>query len=609
MADETVSNPRLGRTIGDHGVVGNLTTAALVARDGTIDFLCWPKLDSPSIFAGLLDPAQGGEFALAPLLDDARIVQLYVPDTNVLLTRWLAEDGGAEITDLMPHPDQDDVAAGSLIRRIKVTRGRVRFRLRCRPRFDYARRMPDCAAIDGGVVFDDASGQRLRLTGSAPLGVGQGEASAEFVLDCGQDAFFVLQDDGAAPPPESAAVARCIERTLACWRGWAARSTYRGRWREEVTRSALALKLLTSRQHGSIAAAVTFGLPEAAGGARNWDYRAAWIRDASLTANALLRLGFTREAAQFLSWVGKCAHTEDGGLRVMYALDGSDAAEERELAHLAGYGGARPVRIGNAARHQVQLDIYGELLDCVYLAAKCGVAIGDEEWARIGAVVEYVRSHWRGADAGIWEPRGVAREHLHSRLLCWVALDRAISLARLCSLAAPLADWMSERDLISQDIWTNFRHPERGHFVQVRGGTELDAALLLMPLMGFVSGTDPVWLATLDAIGGELTDDGLVYRYRGEDGVAGNDGAFAACGFWYVECLARAGRLDEAQLALAKALGSANQLGLFAEELDRRAGPLGNFPQGFTHLAFIGAAIFLDAIFLDRRLADPAGGQ
>ncbi len=588
-------NPVPGRSIGEHGVIGNLDTAALVATDGTIDFMCWPHLDSPSMFAALLDPERGGEFELAPVLQGARTVQLYVPDTNVLTTCWLAPEGSAEVTDLMPHPEVYGSVHASLIRRVRATRGKVRFNLRCRPRFDYARILPSAHADDQGVIFGQGDTPVIRLWGSVAVLAGEHEATATFELTTGEEAFFVLSGAHIVPINAAGAV-RCMAQTIAAWQRWSERSTYRGRWREEVMRSALALKLLTSHNHGSIAAAATFSLPEATGAGRNWDYRASWIRDASFTVYAFMRLGYFDEAERFRAWMsqGAIGQSNASTLRIMYALDGNEAADEVELDHLAGYGGSRPVRIGNAAHHQTQLDIYGELMDSVYLSNKYGSAVSHEGWEHIRAMVQHVGDHWQDKDAGIWELRGAERHLTHSRLMCWVAVDRAIRLAGKRSLPAPLVEWIALRNEIAEDLWANFRHPDHGYFVQEKGGTELDAALLMMPLVRFVSATDSVWLATLDAISRSLVDDAMVYRYRNSDGLDGGEGAFTTCTFWYVECLARAGRIDEAQVAMAKGLSFANHLGLFSEELDLLGHPLGNTPQALTHLSFISAAHFLN---------------
>jgi len=488
------------------------------------------------------------------------------------------------------------------MRQVTVTKGVVEFTASCSPRFDYAREVPEVSAAPSGVRF---TGQQLtlRLSSSVPLTPGSGSADARFTLAAGDSAWFVLGEDGH-PTPGRDTVSDQIVATTKAWRAWLAQATYKGRWREQVMRSALTLKLLTSAKHGSIAAAATFSLPEASGAGRNWDYRATWIRDASFTVYAFMRLGFVDEAEHFRRWAAErvMASDADHPIRIMYSIDGSEALDESELPHLAGYAQSRPVRIGNAAHAQTQLDIFGELLDSLYLSNKYGAAISHEGWRHVRGIVEYVMAHWEEPDAGIWEIRAQSRHFLHSRVMCWVAMDRAIRLASKRSLPAPLVAWAECRDAIVEDIWRNFRHPEHGYFVQERGGTELDAALLMMPLVRFVSATDPVWLKTLDAIGEHLRDDGLVYRYRNSDGLTGGEGAFTTCTFWYAECLARAGRIDDAQMIMAKGVRYANALGLFSEELDVRGLPLGNFPQALTHLAFISAAFFTDRT-LDPRYA------
>ena len=579
-----------------HGVIGDQGTAALVADDGTVDFLCWPGFDGPSVFAALLDPERGGAWSIAPALNGLRRRQMYLPDTNVLLTRFAAPGGVGEITDFMPFPEPD--ATPRLVRRVRAVRGEVRFALRCAPRLDYARSKTQAEAAEGSVVFGGEDGPVLRLWGTVPLaaetGPGGGVAVAEFTLRAGECAEFVLLDAAEAPgqPDPEALFRACV----AHWHGWAAHSSYKGRWREAVTRSALALKLLTSRRHGSVVAAATFGLPEAPGGGRNWDYRATWIRDASFTVYAFMRLGYADEANAFMRWVGARAKGcgSDGAMQIMYGVDGHERLDEAELPHLRGYGGAAPVRTGNAAYGQVQLDIYGELLDAVYLANKYGEAIGNEGWRYVTRTVDYVCEHWREPDQGIWEMRGPPRHWLHSRVMCWVAVDRAMRLAQKRSLPAPLVRWHAARDEIHASVWDEFWDGERGHFVAARGATHLDGAMLLLPLVRFVSATDPRWLATLDAIGRELAEDALVFRYRVPDGLDGQEGAFTACSFWYAECLARAGRLAEARLVFERMLGHANHLGLFSEEVGPSGEQLGNTPQALTHLALISAAFFLD---------------
>lgn len=589
-----VSKP-IPRPIADHGAIGNLSTTALVATDGTIDFLCWPCFDSPGIFSALLDPEKGGAFELAPDLPEARRIQMYLPDTNVLLTRWLGKDASVEIVDMMPMPQSDGACPTRIVRQVRATRGEARILLRCAPRFDYGRAPMSVTLKDDCAIFSSKGHPSLRLSGPVKFTRDQRDVTAALILRHGETADFVLEENDV-PMLSSHELHELARYTIRYWQDWVSRSTYKGHWRDAVTRSALVLKLLTSIRHGSMVAAATYGLPEAEGGERNWDYRAIWIRDASFTVYALMRLGYHTEASAFYRWLSERAAKSGkrGALRVMYALDGSIPKKETVLEHFDGYGGAVPVRIGNDAIDQIQLDIYGELLDSIYLSNKYGEAISHEDWAGVCRVVDHVCRDWNKPDAGIWEIRSKPRHHLHSRLMCWVAVDRAIRLASKRSLAAPFTTWIKVRNAIHDDIWRHFWNEDVGHFVQSKGSTELDAALLLMPLVRFVSATDPKWLATLDAIGEQLCDDGLVYRYKTEDGLEGEEGAFAACSFWYVECLARAGRVDEARLIFEKVLHYANHLHLYSEEFDTHGRLVGNFPQAFTHLALISAAYYLD---------------
>lgn len=587
------------RKIEDHGVIGDLRTCALVANDGTIDYLCWPELDSPSVFSALLDGETSGLFSLAPDWKNVRRQQLYLPDTNILQTRWLGNEGVAEITDYMPICDDADKLP-RLIRRVKMVRGSTHFTMRCAPRHDYARAQTRAEAQRGCIDFHADGQPSLRLAATVVMTLDDNAATARFVLKAGEHAEFELGsvDDAHV---EAIATERCFEETLAYWRRWCAKSNYRGRWQEMVQRSALALKLLTSHRHGSIAAAATFGLPEELGGERNWDYRASWIRDASFSMYALMRLGYVGEAKHFTKWVGRCvenSHHDEMRLQVMYRLDSSTELHEMELLNLSGYGHSRPVRIGNDAWQQIQLDIYGELMDAIYLANKYGEAISQRGWSQVSQMIDRLCDSWNQPDAGIWEMRGEPEHFLHSRLMCWVALDRALRLGMKRSLPMPYERWDRARRDIREDIWQNFWNSDRGHFVSTRHGEYLDASMLLMPLVRFVGATDPDWLATLDAIKTQLVSDGMVRRYNisqtPADGLKGSEGSFGACSFWYVECLARAGRIQEAQFEFEKLLSYAKPLGLYAEEFDSRGHALGNFPQALTHLALISAAFFLN---------------
>jgi GH15 family glucan-1,4-alpha-glucosidase len=586
-----------------HGIIGDLHTVALVAMDGSIDFMCVPEFDSPSVFAALLDERCGGRFQLAPLLEGATLKQLYLPDTCVLLTRSLGDEGVAEVSDFMPVEDTEGEHA--VVRRAKTVRGEVRFRMLCAPRFDYARATHTVERTPDGVCFVASGSHRLalRLRSSVPVRIESGAAVAEFTLRADESAAFVLEQ--AVPGTESPAaapdyVAEAFKRTVNFWRRWIGRSSYQGRWREMVNRSALTLKLLTSRPHGSIIASPTFGLPEQVGGQRNWDYRYTWLRDAAFTLYALMRLGFTDEAGAFMRWVeARCEELGPGGsLQIMYAIDGRHELPEETLPHLEGYMRSAPVRIGNAAHTHLQLDIYGELMDAIYLYDKYGEPISYDLWSNASRFIEWVCEHWREKDESIWEVRGGRQEFLYSRVQCWAAIDRAVRLTQKRSFPGPMLRWHDVRDEIHRDIFANFWDAGRKTFVQARGSTALDASALLMPLVRFISPTDPRWVSTLRAIERELVSDSLVSRYHlGDgfsDGLTGTEGTFSMCSFWYVECLSRMGDLEQARFFFEKMLGYANHLGLYGEQLGHRGEHLGNFPLAFTHLALISAAYDLD---------------
>lgn len=531
------------------------------------------------------------------MVSDARQKQIYVSDTNVLLTRFLSESGVAEISDFMPVTDP--AQPSMIVRRVKTVRGDLEFEMACHPAFDYARADHKVEPRDDGILFISDNGVVLRLRTQKSVKIENGAARVRFRLGAGETAVFILEY--VDPDKESQArtpnfVPRAFKDTVNFWHSWISRSKYDGLWREVVNRSALTLKLFTSRDFGSMVAAPTFGLPETIGGERNWDYRYTWGRDASFTLYSLIRLGYTAETASFMKWIeDRCSDIRAGeSLQVMYGIDGRADLEEEILAHLSGYRNSSPVRIGNSAAHQLQLDIYGELMDSVYLFNKYGEAISHDLWDHLVPMVNYISEAWNQPDEGIWEIRGGRQHFLFSRLMSWVAIDRGLRLAQNRSFPAPVDAWVRARDEIYNDIFDNFWDEQVGAFVQHLGTDALDASSLLMPLFKFISPTDPRWRSHLKAIERELVSDSLVYRYSVDsaaaDGLSGDEGTFSICTFWYVECLSRAGEVNKARFYFDKMLGYANHLGLYAEEIGPRGEQLGNFPQAFTHLALISAA-------------------
>ena len=581
--------------IAEHGVIGDLRTVALVGTEGTIDWYCPGRFDAPSVFGAILDADKGGFYRIAPAAGAWTSKQLYFPDTNVLITRFLSSEGVAEVIDFMPISRQ-----GRLVRRVLGIRGELTMRIEVEPRFDYGRVSHDTTVDADGAVFA-APAQTLALASPVQLERTAGGVAATFTVAADQSVSFVLDDGEERCSHGEDELRQLFVDTIAFWLDWLKGSRYHGRWRETVNRSALALKLLTYQPTGAIVAAATTSLPEQLGGPRNWDYRFTWIRDASFSLYALLRLGFTSEAEAFMSWLTERVRESEGRaagpLQIMYGIDGRADLEEVVLDHLEGYRGSAPVRIGNGAAEQLQLDIYGELVDSVYLYNKYGKPIYHESWQQLARIVEWVCDNWDQADEGIWETRGGQQSFTYSRLMTWVAVERAMRMARQRGLPADLVRWSRARDAMYAQIHERAWHPERQAFVQHLDTDVLDASVLLMPLTKFISPTDPRWLSTLDAIERELVSDSLVYRYNASaspDGLEGDEGTFSICSFWFIEALTRAGRLDHARLAFEKMLTYANHLGLYSEELGPTGEHLGNFPQAFTHLSLISAAVNLD---------------
>ncbi|CCK32731.1 glycosyl hydrolase [Streptomyces davaonensis JCM 4913] len=593
--------------VADHGMVGDLQTVALVSSDGVINWFCAPRFDSPSFFASLLDHDRGGHFAITVDGADVSTRQLYLADTAVLITRFLTPEGVGEVVDFMPV-DRSETATDRhrLIRVIRVTRGRIRFSVACRPRFDYAR-AGHRLTLHEGVAHFSGPGIDVHVQPAGPLTLQRDgvDVVADVELAQGQVAATVLTVCAAGgqqpPPPTRDSIRADFEATCHFWYRWIHRSTYQGRWTESVNRSAITLKLLTYAPSGAPVAAATAGLPEQIGGERNWDYRYTWVRDASLSLNALFGLGFDEEAHAFRHWIGERlreGRTVTGEpLQIMYRIDGDPHLAEETLDHLEGYRSSAPVRIGNGAADQLQLDIYGEATYAFTRTEDLAHHMHYDGWLALRDMLDWLVDNWDRADEGIWETRGGRKDFTYSRLMCWTAFDRGIHVARDLARPADLTAWTTARDAILAQIMDRGWSTTRRAFVQHYGSEVLDASLLLMPTVGFITPRDPRWLSTLDAMDTELVSDSLVYRYdpaASPDGLRGSEGTFSLCSFLYVDALAHSDRLDQARYAFDKMLTYANHVGLFGEEIGPTGEQLGNFPQAFTHLALITAALTLD---------------
>jgi GH15 family glucan-1,4-alpha-glucosidase len=597
--------------IENYGVIGDMRSVALVGKHGSIDWCCLPAFDSPSVFGAILDDRKGGFWSLAPAVE-CTVRQMYLPDTNVLMTRFFADQGMGEVIDFMPigreAGGQTEQDARQVIRIAKSVRGSIPFRMECRPAFNYGRHghEVDLDREGRGAIFA-SSRQQFALKSDRPLERRETGVVAEFTLESGQEATFALRHrDGTADLRLAGGeIDGCglLNETVRYWRSWSRRSRYHGRWREMVNRSALLLKLLTYLPTGAIVAAPTTSLPEAVGGVRNWDYRYTWVRDAAFTVYSLMRLGYTEEAGAFANFMQQRAKEEspdNGPLNVLYGIDGRHDLVEETLDHLDGYRGSKPVRIGNAAYGHLQLDIYGELMDSLYLYDKYGAPLSYEMWSTVERLLDWVAKNWDQPDQSIWEVRGPRRDFTYSKLQCWVALDRGVRLTRKRSFPAEGDSWRRERNRIYRAIMKDGWSEKESAFTQAFGSDALDAATLMMPLMLFVSPSDPRMISTIERIQKELAADSLVHRYAigkaARDGLPGSEGFFSICSFWLVEAMARAGRVEAAQLLFEKLLSYANHLGLFSEEISGRGELLGNFPQALTHLGLISAAHNLDRL-------------
>ncbi len=606
--------------IEDYGLIGNMRTAALVGKNGAIDWFCFPRFDSPSLFGALLDAGNGGHFRIYPAQEETVTRQFYWPDTNILITRFLTPEGVGEITDFMPLIEKEGQPQ-QIVRTVKAARGQMKFRLECLPAFNYGRDKHHHYIGETGACFSTEH-LKIGLSTDIPLkefrNVG---VCAEFTLDEEESATFVLGEirgEECAPAPSPEKAEKMFRHSVNFWRNWIAKCTYTGRWREMVRRSALILKLLSYEPTGAIIAAPTCSLPESLGGPRNWDYRYTWIRDAAFTLYAFMHIGLTDEAERFMAWLTeRCFETRDGRpLNILYGIEGEDINQEIELDHWEGYMGSSPVRIGNAANRQTQLDIYGELMDAAFLYNKYGAPIPSDLWDKLRKIADWVCTHWQEPDHGIWEFRTEKRHFVYSKLMCWVCLDRALRIADSRGFPASREYWTANRDAIYEELMEKGWNEEVGSFVQHYDCDALDASTLIMPLTLFLSPIDSKLERMLQAIcrppsKGGLVSNSLVYRYDpsvSKDGFEREEGTFNLCSFWLVDAMTRAGRhnpqrLEDARLMFEKMLGYANHLGLFAEETGPCGGALGNYPQAFTHLALITSAYNLD-LALDQRFRE-----
>ena len=593
------------KPISDYGIIGDMHSAALVGLDGSIDWLCFPRFDSPSVFAAILDDAKGGRFRLRPT-GAHEAEQHYLPDTNVLCTTFSTESGRVEVQDLMPIKKDAKLSDFEVLRIVRGVSGSVEIECLFQPRLDYARGQTDLRAAPGGVMAtkDEA---RLALASPVDLAIEGDDARATFMVRQGEELVFELQWD-ADQPPDTARWRERLEFTASEWRGIINSITYEGRWREEVRRSVLALHLLLYIPTGALVAAATTSLPEWIGGDRNWDYRFCWIRDTAFIMDAFHRLDHIGETAEFLKWLTTFCKSCGEHLQPVYGVRHEDDLREMTLDHLEGYRGSKPVRIGNGAATQFQMDIFGEVMVAVATFHRAGGEITDATWSTIESFVGAVMKNWRRQGRGIWEVRGEQRQFVFSKVMCWLAMDRALALAEALEKPADLDLWRTVREEIHADVLENGWNEERQSFVQYYGADYTDAALLMIPMVGFLPADDPRMRSTVKRIREELEVNGMIRRYPADltdDGFGSEEGVFTMCTLWLVGYLIFTGELDEAQQLFERVLACGNHLGLFSEMIDSTTGEaLGNFPQAFTHVSLIHTARNLD-LALRERAAPP----
>ena len=580
--------------IEDYALIGDTHTAALVGVSGSIDWLCLPRFDSPACFAALLGTSENGFWEIAPAGDVRRTTRRYRGPTLALETEFETADGTVRVVDCMPPR----ASHARVVRVVEGVRGAVTMRTRFTPRFDYGRTRPWVRKVDGALAAA-AGPEALELRSDVPLQGHDFQHTAEFTVAPGQRVGFVLtyHSSWEAPPP-AVEPAAALQQTEAWWQEWSDHSTYRGGWADEVQRSLITLKALTYAPTGGIVAAPTTSLPEFLGGVRNWDYRYCWLRDSALLLDALMAAGYVGAAASWRDWLLRAVAGDPDDLQIMYGLGGERRLNEYELDWLPGYENSRPVRVGNAASGQRQLDVYGEVMDAMFRARKLGMPPEAHAWSVERQIIEWLESHWQEPDDGLWEVRGPRRNFVHSKVMAWVAIDRAIRSVEAAGFDAPLERFKHMRTEIHNEVCRKGYDAERNTFTQYYGSKQLDAALLLIPQVGFLPPSDPRVVGTVDAVQRELVRDGFVMRYipdeHAADGLPPGEGAFLACSFWLVNALALIGRRGEAHALFDRLLSLRNDLGLFSEEYDpvhKRL--IGNFPQAFTHLALISSALAL----------------
>ncbi|GHA12513.1 glycoside hydrolase family 15 protein [Streptomyces echinoruber] len=588
--------------IEDYALIGDEQTAALVGRDGSVDWLCLPRFDSGACFARLLGTEEHGHWRIAPVGAGPCTRRAYRPDTLVLDTEWDTPEGSVRVTDLMPQRDR----APDLVRVVEGLAGRVTVRSTLRLRFDYGSIVPWVRRVDGHrVAVAGPDSAWLRSEPEVPTWGEDRATCSEFTVAAGEKVAFVLTwHPSHEPRPPLIDPYEALENSVADWRAWAARCTYDGPYRDAVVRSLITLKALTYKPTGGIVAAATTSLPEETGGVRNWDYRYCWLRDSTLTLGALLSAGYHDEAEAWRDWLLRAVAGDPAKLQIMYGVAGERRLPELELPWLPGFAGSAPVRIGNGAVEQLQLDVYGEVMDTLALARRSGLAPRPDVWALQRALMEFLRTAWRRPDEGLWEVRGGARHFVHSKVMVWVAADRAVrTLEEHPELDGDLEGWRALRDAVHREVCEKGYDPERNTFTQFYGSRELDAALLLIPRVGFLPPDDPRVVGTIDAVRGELGEDGFLRRYSTDgtvvDGLPGSEGAFVVCSFWLADALHLTGRTKEARELFERLVGLANDVGLLSEEYDPVTGrQLGNFPQAFSHIGLVSTAL---ALFGDER--------